>query len=447
MKLANKYELLDPLTTGAVETFVARELATGQRVLVHVFEGGGSTSDPPTSDWALEGLGKLAPTPPGEVIDVGRYPGSTFAYLVTRVPVGEVLQKWVLAYEAHGQPTPEPAAVTAAIPSQGGTRPPGSEPGLGTAVFFSPAKPADTSSTTPKPRDTASTPVPVATPGRTPTRPKESFTGMFQSAGTPVESRNAGAPASDGKSGEFTSFFRGPFTGKASETPNMAPPLPPPEPDSRPGEFTQIFGARRGSPQEAPAEPSVRTDAPLNEPGGFTQLFASPSPASSEFAAPPLQAEEKPVSSENPFIFDTPTWKPQINTLPPTPAPPKNPFESLPAGGPSEYTMIVSGGMRAPAAPDEPPMAAASNPPGAKPAAFAMPKAPAIPPMPVPKMPAAPAMPAVPPTPKMPALAVPKAPQAPDAPKPPMSYLPLILIMTVLFFVGAMLVLYFALKH
>ena len=272
---------------------------------------------------------------------------------------------------------------------------------------------------------------------------------MFQSAGIPVESESAGVPAHEAKAGDFTSFFRGPFTGKASETPNLAP--PPPEPGSRPGEFTQVFGARKGSPQEEPAaEPSVRSAAPLNEPGGFTQLFASTTPGSVGYEAP---AEEKPVSSENPFIFDKPTWTPQIPTQPPTPVPPKNPFEGLPAAapplskaGPSEYTMIVSGG-RAPAAPDEPPIAGGANPPAAKPGGFAMPKPAAIPAVPIPKIPAAPPMPAVPPAPKMPTLSAPKAPQAPDAPKPPMSYMPLILAMTVLFFAAAMLVLYFALKH
>ena len=449
MKLANKYELFDPVTTGKVETFVARDLATGERVLVHVFEGGPSPSDPPTSEWALEAFAGMAPTPPAAVIDVGRYAGTDFAYLVTQVPEADVLQKWVAAYESHPQQTPEiqspPPEVTATSPvPRSPTHPAVPEAGSITAVFSPPPKTADQTLPLPRPKpkekDTKSVPAPVAAPERISTQRPGNFTSMFQSAGIPAESGSAGVRSNEGKGGEFTSFFRGPFTGKASETPNLAPPAP--EPESRLGEFTQIFGGR-AKPQESPAEPSLRSDAPLNEPGGFTQLFSAP---------PPVK-EEKPVTAENPFVFDKPTWEPQIPTQPPMAAPPKNPFESmpavlppLPAGGPSEYTMIVSGG-RAPSAPDEPPIAGGTNPPGAKPAAaFAMPKAPAMPAVPVPKMPAAPQMPHVP-APPVPGLEPPKAPKLPDAPKPPTSLLPLILTFTVLFFVAAMLVLYFALKH
>jgi hypothetical protein len=69
-----------------------------------------------------------------------------------------------------------------------------------------------------------------------------------------------------------------------------------------------------------------------------------------------------------------------------------------------------------------------------------MPKAP-VPKMPAPKMPA----------PKIPKIAIP--PSAPKPPKevglapPPVSYWPLILTLTVLFFIAVLLVLYFVLKH
>jgi hypothetical protein len=439
MKLANKYELFDPVTTGRVETFVARDLTDGERVLVHVFESGPSPSDPPTGEWAVQAFRAAAPAPPGAVIDVGRYPGTAYAYLVTKVPEAEALQNWVAAYESYPQQTQEtqkPTPVTAAGPAP--------ESGSATAVFSPPSKAADEASATPKPRENKSGPAPVAVPDRISTGRPGSFTSMFQSAAPPAESGNAGVRSSDAKGGEFTSFFRGPFTGKASDSPNATPYAP--EPDSRPGEFTQIFGGR-GNPQGAPPEPSLRSHAPLNEPGGFTQLFATPAETqTSPGYEPPTFKEEKPVQSENPFVFDKPTWEPQIPTQPAMPNPAKNPFESLPAvipplpaGGPSEYTMIVSGGMRAPAAPEEPPITGGSNPPEAQPAgAFAMPKVPVLPPTPVPKLPSAP---------KLPALAVPKVPKAPDIATPPASYWPLILTLTVLFFIAALLVLYFALKH
>ncbi|MGA8152336.1 MAG: hypothetical protein WB952_15390 [Terriglobales bacterium] len=459
MKLANKYELFDPVTTGKVETFVARDLASGERVLVYIFEGGPPPSDPPTSQWALEAFAGMAPVPPGEVIDVGRYTGTAFAYLVTKVPEAEELQKWIAAYESFSQNAPEiqmtPSVSATSSPVSGSvTHPVSPESGLGTAAFFPPSKATDTGSGSPRPRDTQSVPAPVAVPDRIPTRPRESFTGVFQSAGIPVEPGSASVRGNEGKAGEFTSFFRGPFTGQASaDTPNLTPRSP--EPDSHAGEFTQIFGGGRGDPEEAPAEPSLQ-NAGLNEPGGFTQLFASPVSAQSSptYEPPTFPKEEKPVSTENPFVFDKPTWEPQIPAPPQMPVPPRSPFESmpvgippLPAGGPSEYTMIVSGGMRSSAPPDEPPIAGGTNPPGASSAGFAMPHAPMFPPVPAPGMPAAPHMPSRPAAPQMPGFAAPAMPKAPEAPKPPVSYLPLILILTVLFFFAVLLVLYFALKH
>jgi hypothetical protein len=75
-------------------------------------------------------------------------------------------------------------------------------------------------------------------------------------------------------------------------------------------------------------------------------------------------------------------------------------------------------------------------------------------PKPVPLPPAA--MPPLPPTPKMPAVspvlpkpampAPPKLPQTPPEAKP-VSYWPLILVMTVLFFLAVLLVMYFVLKR
>jgi hypothetical protein len=66
-----------------------------------------------------------------------------------------------------------------------------------------------------------------------------------------------------------------------------------------------------------------------------------------------------------------------------------------------------------------------------------MPALPKIAPPPLPKPPATPKL-AVPPAPKPPKVGL---------PEPPVSYWPLILTLTVLFFIAALLVLYFALKH
>ena len=449
MKLANKYELFDPVTSGRVETFVAQDLASRERVLAFIFDGGPSAEETPSAERILQAFCGMAPPPPAAVLDAGRYGGTSFAYLVTKVPEADTLQNWVAAYESHAPTAPETKTSPAveAPPSRASDpriRTQAQEPGPITRAFSSPPKPAEATAAMSLQPDTSSVPLGE----RIPTRPKDSFTAMFRSAGIPAEP-GLGAGVDEAKAGEFTSFFRGPFTG---ETSPVAPTFTPPagESENRPGEFTQIFGAVDESPKETPIEPPVR-QAPLNEPGGFTQLFATPvSSSTSARQEPPAFRKEEAPKAESPLLFDEPAWGPQAPAPSATPLPTKGPLDSLPAvipplptSGPSEYTMFVSGG-RAPTAPDEPPIAGGTSPPGAKPAAaFGMPKVPAVPPMPVPKIPSAP----VPPAPKMPTLAAPKAPETPAAPKPQIPFLPLILIMTVLFFVGAMLVLYFALKH
>jgi hypothetical protein len=70
-----------------------------------------------------------------------------------------------------------------------------------------------------------------------------------------------------------------------------------------------------------------------------------------------------------------------------------------------------------------------------------MPKVPAMAP------PAAPKMPPPPPKPKIAAPAAPKVPKVEAPAAPPVSYWPLVITLTVLFFLAVLLVLYFALKH
>jgi hypothetical protein len=119
----------------------------------------------------------------------------------------------------------------------------------------------------------------------------------------------------------------------------------------------------------------------------------------------------------------------------PTPVPIEAP------SGPSPYTQIISRPKLAAAEEGEASEAPAAGAGAGKFAAPPMPKIPAAAPPPIAKMPKAPPMPKV------------KAPQAPKAPKidapapPPVSLWPLIITLTVLFFLAVLLVLYFVLRH
>jgi hypothetical protein len=96
-----KYELLEPVTRGSVETFVARRLSTDERVLVHIFECPEQRQDQPTVLWVLESFRAVAPAPPELVLGTGKYSGTSYAYLVTKLPESTVLQAWVRSYQAQ----------------------------------------------------------------------------------------------------------------------------------------------------------------------------------------------------------------------------------------------------------------------------------------------------------------------------------------------------------
>ena len=65
MKFGDKYELLDSLTTGPVETFIANDKVSGERVLVHILHCDPQRPNQPTVQWVLDTFRRLAPEPAG----------------------------------------------------------------------------------------------------------------------------------------------------------------------------------------------------------------------------------------------------------------------------------------------------------------------------------------------------------------------------------------------
>jgi hypothetical protein len=101
MTFADKYEIVEAVARGRIETFVARKVSTDQRVLVYVFEGREQRPEEPTVQWVLESFRALAPSPPELVVETGRYNGTSYAYLVTKLPDRAVLQEWLRSYQAQ----------------------------------------------------------------------------------------------------------------------------------------------------------------------------------------------------------------------------------------------------------------------------------------------------------------------------------------------------------
>ena len=514
MKFGEKYELLESLTTGGVETFVANDKIRGERVLVHILHCDPQKPNQPTVQWVLEAFRRVAPEPAGLVLEAGRYSGTLYAYLVSKLPEEATLQGWVRQYKAQAQdtqefprpvanPTPQSEAPTAEI----SPKEPERAPGPVTQLFRDFAPPAKSGAPEPSggtpPKEPSSPSFPQYLPHSLPKVGMPGDSGPFRPAApwdaeaprTPLPSRSevSGStpvdsfrpdfapktfpsetikpPAKDGpKPGEFTSFFQGPFRGdRPSPTPAVSSqPMEPPRKNV--GDFTAMFGPLKPQPEEAPPAAGIAGNEPAGT--GFTGWFTPDMPSRmSSTTAPPPMGLPRAVVDPAPMVPE-PLKEPTAPPPPPmsyvAPAPPifpTPPVVKLPVAAPS--SLPSDGATRAfarpviepPAGPPPPPSGPSAytqvisvkavNPAGD--AAGAGKQAPAKAAPPAFAAPSMPSLPAISPPP-MPAIAAPAPPKLPKAPKvevpaPPVSYWPLILTLTVLFFVAVLLVLYFVLKH
>lgn len=510
MKFSEKYDLFESLTTGVVETFVANDKVRGERVLVHIVECAPQKPDQTTAEWVLESFRRLAPEPPGPVLETGKYSGMKYAYMVSKPADENAVKAWVRRYELQVQETKETKAhalkrETSApdisapwappiTPKEAPQEPPGQMTQL-FRDFDSLAKSKAPEPSTPsiaRPvRPAPSTSLPgesglhVADPWdpssmKSASPPKEP---PFSTPPTPLKpvapESSHPVPRDNAKPGEFTSFFQGPFRGDGpSDMPAYSSqPIEPPR--KKVGEFTALFG---GAPKP-PASP-----APPSAPGSsFTSVFKDMDSPQPTFTAstpmqggvvpPPAQAlpAVSPVNATpapDPVFASSPAPVPIPDLpAPATPASPSMPLErplaprpsSMPGegatgafmhpkadptpvpleapSGPSPYTQIISRSKLGAGEEAEAGHVPAAGAGTGKFVAPPMPKIPGAAPPPIPKTPPVPAMP------KM------KAPQAPKAPKidapapPPVSLWPLIIILTVLFFLAVILVLFFVLRH
>jgi hypothetical protein len=510
MKFGEKYELLESLTTGGVETFVANDKVRGERVLVHILECEAQKPNQPTVQWVLDQFRQIAPEPAGLVLETGRYSGTLYAYLVTKMPDEAALTKWVQLYRSQGhdtqdspapvaKPTAESEFPTAEITPKEPQHQRG--PGSVTQLFreFDPqAKPPASKVASGEPQEPSQPPpnvksgVPATpdwdamTPRISPAKPESnlgSSPDSFSSAFAPrnfASETNSPPPPEKPRPGEFTNFFQSPFRVEGPSNIPAISPLPVESPRKSVGEFTAMFNSPR------PEEPSAEAGVAGNEsPGaGFTGWLNNPNIASrtsGTAGAPPSGGLPRPIT-DNSSAFPSPVQEPFVPPQPasyvtptppivPLPAPPVFSIPSLPnpviekhpvapnvtpsdgatnafnrpvsepapfqpaSSGPSAYTQVIS--MKRP-------VGSAGAQKEGMPSSGATPF-PSVP-MPTVSAIAPPPMPAAPARPK---LAVPPAPKAPKVgvPEPPVSYWPLILTLTVLSFIAALLVLYFALKH
>ena len=411
MKFAEKYELLESLTTGAVETFFANDKVRGERVLVHILRCDPRKPNQPTVQWVLEAFRRVAPEPTGLVLEAGPYSGTLYAYLVTKLPDEAELRVWVLQYEARPRdtqeiPTPVPSRAPETAAPAADVAPKQSSPAAGPVTqllrsFELPPKPGAPSAppkqteppvqpprtqpppTQPPPNinpvvdysllQTVAIPaVPIpATPDRdqvvarpsvpprtepaanalvNPIRPNLSTKHLPTEPITPpvIASPVIASPVMDKpKPGEFTSVFQGPFHG---DTPSDTPVLSAQKmepPRKTVGDFTAMFGAVK--PQKE--EPLPPSGVAGNESAGtgFTGFFSADiASRNSSTSAPTPPIIPAPQVFPTPQVFPAP---PSPN--PPLPSSPVMPQSNLPSDG-ATFAFSPPVSKPAPAAPPIP---------------------------------------------------------------------------------------------
>jgi hypothetical protein len=380
--LGGKYQKTEQIVPGPVQTFRAREAASGREVFVHRV----SSAEEQAEQTALLRMLTTVLLRSSEarklVLDFGDDQG--FWYVVTASePRCLVLREWL---QRELNPA-NPASVEEHAPVKAVQEPRPSqveeektEPGEFTRMFQSfspePARPAAVSPTTP-----AATPAPPPTPQSEPGE----FTRFFQGGLPPSPSKGPHSP-------EVKRSQDRPSKGGFVQRPNT--PLPPlSQKPSDTGEFTRIFS--RPTPDAArPKDPfpdyghakqdpanffSPAADTPKatpperQEPGEYTRIFGGGT------TAPPMPQAPLPQPP-----LPKPSDDPLLGTRPLPAAPPVIP--SAPRG-PSEYTMVIQG-SRPPEAAGVPASPVAASP--------APPHLPAVPPvnLPKPNIPKPPAIPA-----------------------------------------------------
>jgi hypothetical protein len=107
LKLTEKYELVEPVTSGRINSFIARDLVTSEQALVHLFECTKQEGTQSPAVWVLQAFRSIAPSPPGLVTEAGTSQSGSLAYVITHMPSSAALRAWVQAYKLSTETTQE----------------------------------------------------------------------------------------------------------------------------------------------------------------------------------------------------------------------------------------------------------------------------------------------------------------------------------------------------
>jgi len=297
MKFEEKYELLESLTSGKVETFVASDKLRGERVVVHILHCEPQKPNQPTVQWVLDSFRRVAPEPAGLVLETGRYGGTLYAYLVTKMPDKTVLRSWVQQYDAQAKDTQELLI-------------PGAKKVAETETATAEIKPPEIKPAEPAPVPIQPIPVPVQ------------FTQVFREFGSQPAPSAPGAPTKEPEppprplpalspslplpnlgAEENPSGLRAAPVWDEGIPANPVPPRHEPkhEPKFEPTFSSPVAPARADLPvQSFPAEPPKPAVGDGPKPGEFTSFFRGPFHVEGPSETPPVSIPVSPREMEPP---------------------------------------------------------------------------------------------------------------------------------------------------
>src|SRR5579872_1908045 len=388
MSFYQKYDLERLIADGDAKTFRAKENATGQQVLLHLFNPGGE----PILAAIKAKLGGAPGKPVWPLLEIGDFAGSPYAVTDVIEPF-TTLRDWVATVNAGplrgapmpaaAQPVPPPARERAVMAESVRPATPLREP-AGSVASPNARAPLNRDEQFAEKSEAAAAPkaaqepgeftrlfdIPTAKPPAKPAVPQakqpqaDTFENLFGFSGDArpqAESRPpAASPAKQPQTDTFENLFGAGGTARPQAEPRPAAPPAARAADPRTGEFTRLFGrSPLGEEINIEEEQALAARAvppenrPFQAPGDFTRMFG---PEMQTPTPQPVQPAHRPVSETASGIFAPMKAAPKpVASLGDEPAGAAG-FANTTAGEPDEYSRIVS------IAPEADPAAAAKPP-------------------------------------------------------------------------------------
>jgi hypothetical protein len=311
MKFADKYEILEMVTSGRVSTFLARERATQEAVVVYTFECAGTGASELSTASIISRFCALAPNPPGIIVKAGFDEPSSEAFITTKMPEAVALKAWVGAYQSFAKPGTSPGVppTGAGMPvEKQASGPAGDETAELSAeelrAFLAksgPSKPHPVESVS---EDLGGVTAAFSLDTSGPAAPQSGgeFTRLFREANTFEPAPRKPAPPVSAKPSDATDAIFGEVLGGSplgGHKPVATSPKTAPVPaEPAPGSFTREFMGLSGE-KPLPA-PELRIPTPQKEPGAFTREFMAVSQQDFQKNDPPARptaSPQRPVSA------------------------------------------------------------------------------------------------------------------------------------------------------